>query len=256
MIRTGTGQPQPARRWQFRRGDALRYLHRGDSNVEHRAQRRRPLQFVARTESVDGSGTILGNGTAVMRRRSRIIRLIIRRAAGNLLVSVQGDLTGDYLAPFNQNNVLPSNTLGNWLWTQGGAVAGQAAAWWINFGTYTNQSSGEPISWLASPASARWGRQSHAQCRRQCHQCHGGGREYRPCPCRWDAGRDRRRPPYRQCWRRDQWQRQSLRRPTWRHGGQCRAVGTIVPGYGANYGYSFGGQGISDPRYISPLTGG
>src|SRR5262249_35013039 len=51
---------------------------------------------------------------------------------GDLLISVQGDLTGqiDPSANPNINNAL----VGNWLGRQGGA--GQATAWWINFGSY------------------------------------------------------------------------------------------------------------------------
>jgi filamentous hemagglutinin family protein len=56
---------------------------------------------------------------------------------GNVLLSVQGDLTG-----FSHNNdnglFVDTTNVSNWLWTQGGTNIGQSAAWWINFGTYAN----------------------------------------------------------------------------------------------------------------------
>ena len=51
---------------------------------------------------------------------------------GNLLVSAQGNLTGNTLPATNTTDA--SNAVGNWLWRQGGNTV--TTAWWINFGTY------------------------------------------------------------------------------------------------------------------------
>ncbi len=48
---------------------------------------------------------------------------------GDLALTVEGSATG-----FAMRN---TNDVGNWLWRQGGDIAGQPTAWWINFGTYT-----------------------------------------------------------------------------------------------------------------------
>jgi hypothetical protein len=56
---------------------------------------------------------------------------------GDVLVSAQGNVSG-YIAPANSNNSVSfdSDAIGQWLWRQGGDIAGQQTAWWINFGTY------------------------------------------------------------------------------------------------------------------------
>ncbi len=65
---------------------------------------------------------------------------------GNVLVAVQGDLTGDILQGIGAQSAVPaSGAVNNWLWRQGGDVAGQPGAWWINFGSYV----ADPVS-LAS----------------------------------------------------------------------------------------------------------
>ncbi|MBR1323135.1 filamentous hemagglutinin family protein [Bradyrhizobium sp. U87765 SZCCT0109] len=50
---------------------------------------------------------------------------------GNLLVAAQGNLTGLSI----NNSTYQDGNPGNWLWRQGGDIAGQRTAWWINFGT-------------------------------------------------------------------------------------------------------------------------
>jgi hypothetical protein len=78
---------------------------------------------------------------------------------GNVLVSAQGDIKGQILNEsfislnFGQTQVVASNGVGNWLWRQGGDVAGQSAAWWINFGTYVQPvgSNGSGIVFAAPP---------------------------------------------------------------------------------------------------------
>jgi hypothetical protein len=47
------------------------------------------------------------------------------------LVAAQGNLTGLSI----NNGSLQDGSPGNWLWRQGGDIAGQRTAWWINFGT-------------------------------------------------------------------------------------------------------------------------
>jgi len=74
---------------------------------------------------------------------------------GNLLLNVAGNLTGSLMTGSSAINLRPvssdsghdSAAVGNWLWRQGsGAVAtgGQAqpVAWWINFGSYVGDASG------------------------------------------------------------------------------------------------------------------
>jgi filamentous hemagglutinin family protein len=57
---------------------------------------------------------------------------------GDVLVSAQGDLTGDVVSlKQNGGSVYQSDAVGNWLWRQGGST-GQATAWWINFGSYVD----------------------------------------------------------------------------------------------------------------------
>ncbi|WP_082321725.1 filamentous haemagglutinin family protein [Variovorax paradoxus] len=60
---------------------------------------------------------------------------------GNLWVDVGGDLTGDSWSASGEL-ASASSSVGNWLWRQGtGHTAGVSdvpTAWWINFGTYSN----------------------------------------------------------------------------------------------------------------------
>ncbi len=55
-------------------------------------------------------------------------------AGGNVLVSAQGNVTGNILVASNSTQIPSSNAVGDWLWWQGGD--GTPAAWWINYGTY------------------------------------------------------------------------------------------------------------------------
>ena len=74
---------------------------------------------------------------------------------GNLLLKVAGDLTGSLMTGSAATNLRPvssdsghdSTAVGNWLWRQGSggvATGGQAqpVAWWINFGSYVGDASG------------------------------------------------------------------------------------------------------------------
>jgi filamentous hemagglutinin family protein len=71
---------------------------------------------------------------------------------GDLSMHVQGNATGDLLgADANSTSVIPSDSVGNWLWTQGGAAAGEQTAWWINFGTFVTPYLPGGISTLATP---------------------------------------------------------------------------------------------------------
>ena len=56
---------------------------------------------------------------------------------GDVLISAQGNVTGDVLGKGNTSAAAspPSDGVGNWLWRQGGAGLGQLGAWWINYGT-------------------------------------------------------------------------------------------------------------------------
>ncbi|MGK5011372.1 filamentous haemagglutinin family protein [Janthinobacterium sp. MDB2-8] len=72
---------------------------------------------------------------------------------GNLLLKVDGDLSGSLLGRSAAINLRPvtadagydSTAVGNWLWRQGSgglAIGGlaQPVAWWVNFGTYVGRS--------------------------------------------------------------------------------------------------------------------
>ena len=56
---------------------------------------------------------------------------------GNVVVSAQGNISGDVLSDSNSftTDTYYSDAVGNWLWRQGNAT-GTNSAWWINFGTY------------------------------------------------------------------------------------------------------------------------
>ncbi len=59
------------------------------------------------------------------------------RDGGDVLVAAQGDIVGDILVgATDKAGDGASNAVDNWLWRQGGQVASQAAAYWINFGSY------------------------------------------------------------------------------------------------------------------------
>jgi filamentous hemagglutinin family protein len=82
----------------------------------------------------DGSGAVLGNGNSAYEGSILNYSAYYPTGGGDLQVSVQGNLNGMTVGN-NGTGTAP----GNWLWSQGGAVAGQAGAWWINFGTYAYQ---------------------------------------------------------------------------------------------------------------------
>jgi filamentous hemagglutinin family protein len=54
---------------------------------------------------------------------------------GNVLISAQGNVTGDILTP-TATGIAPPDAIGNWLWRQGGSGSSPNTAWWLNFGTY------------------------------------------------------------------------------------------------------------------------
>ncbi len=70
---------------------------------------------------------------------------------GDLSLTVQGNATGDLLgqnAGFGLPGESPSDAIGNWLWTQGGAVSASVTvptAWWINFGAFASINSNGPL---------------------------------------------------------------------------------------------------------------
>jgi hypothetical protein len=62
---------------------------------------------------------------------------------GDVFIAVQGNLSGNLQAGNSAlGHFLDSAAVGDWLWRQGGAIVGQPAAWWINFGTYVLPSAG------------------------------------------------------------------------------------------------------------------
>ena len=108
--------------------------------------------YTAGTQSADVAAAFnlprgLSNGQTVLGQKSNspFEALVADYSAyypvggGDLLLSAQGGLYGDVLA--KATNVVgspssPSDSIGNWLWRQGGNEVNQPAAWWINFGTY------------------------------------------------------------------------------------------------------------------------
>ena len=62
---------------------------------------------------------------------------------GDLFLSAQGNASG-YISPRNGNTDqwFDGAAVGQWLWHQGGAIAGQSTAWWINFGSYVSYTNG------------------------------------------------------------------------------------------------------------------
>jgi filamentous hemagglutinin family protein len=72
--------------------------------------------------------TVLGSGQSDYEAAIADYQAYYPTGGGDVFVSVQGNLSG---------NSSSSNLIGNWLWRQGGSIAGQPTAWWINFGTYT-----------------------------------------------------------------------------------------------------------------------
>ncbi len=85
-----------------------------------------------RGQALDGSGTILGSGNSGYEAAIQNYQAYYPDHGGNVLISAQGDVTGAITAAR-----VDSDYIGNWLWRQGGSIAGEQTAWWINFGTYT-----------------------------------------------------------------------------------------------------------------------
>jgi filamentous hemagglutinin family protein len=54
---------------------------------------------------------------------------------GDLLLSAQGDLSGNIATAISGTTSFDSDQTANWLWRQGGTAT--PTAWWINFGTYS-----------------------------------------------------------------------------------------------------------------------
>src|SRR6202023_1139398 len=75
-------------------------------------------------------GTVLGLGPSGSGYEAAIAdyKAYYPAGGGDVLISVQGNLSVPPDATPNQ--------IGTWLWRQGGSIAGQSTAWWINFGTY------------------------------------------------------------------------------------------------------------------------
>ena len=56
---------------------------------------------------------------------------------GDVLISAQGNVTGRITPNDVNNRFVDTDSIGNWLWRQGGGgLATDPTAWWINFGTY------------------------------------------------------------------------------------------------------------------------
>ncbi len=84
-------------------------------------------------------GTLLGSSYASLAALAADYQANYPEGGGNVLVSAQGDLNG-YVG--TSQVLTATDALGSWLWLQGGA--GQAAAWWVEFGALEPSSGGSP----------------------------------------------------------------------------------------------------------------
>jgi hypothetical protein len=99
-----------------------------------------------------GLTTILESDLAANKLIAATYQAYYPTGGGDLSLHVQGNATGDLLgADFVDPNEPPSDAVGNWLWTQGGAALGQQTAWWINFGTFVTPYAPSGISSQATP---------------------------------------------------------------------------------------------------------
>jgi hypothetical protein len=76
-----------------------------------------------------GDGTLLGQQNAGLADAAADYQAYYPEHGGDLLLTVQGDLTGTFKGPISASN---DDQIGRWLWRQGGP--GMPTAWWINFG--------------------------------------------------------------------------------------------------------------------------
>ncbi len=83
-----------------------------------------------------GGTTILESDLAANKLITSTYQAYYPTDGGDLSMHVQGNATGDVLGADFLNAEPPSDAVGNWLWTQGGAAVGEQTAWWINFGTF------------------------------------------------------------------------------------------------------------------------
>jgi filamentous hemagglutinin family protein len=93
-------------------------------------------------------GTILGAKYAAYNAIDATQQASYADGGGNVLVSAGGDVLGDVVVN-NGGSGVPTDSVGDWLWTQGGAGIGQSTAWWVNFGSYVISTAGlgasEPV---------------------------------------------------------------------------------------------------------------
>ncbi len=200
----------------------------------------------------DGSGTVLGSYSNFPSYEPSIgdYSAYYPAGGGDVLVSVQGDL-----------NAIGGNPVGNWLWTQGGAVAGQDAAWWINFGTYAQIPGGSgtyiglvgftgigtlgggnvtlDVGGNANGVVAAVASTGRVPANGGSPVETGGGDLVVNVGGTIGTDANGNGSLFT-----------DLRGDTTIDAG---AVGTIAPAYGGAYGYSFSGSGVLDPRYIGPL---
>lgn len=84
-------------------------------------------------------GTLLGGSNAGLAALAVDYQANYPEGGGNVQVSAQGDLNGFVST---SQSLTDTDALGSWLWLQGGA--GQAAAWWVEFGALEPSSGGTP----------------------------------------------------------------------------------------------------------------
>ncbi|QWA10751.1 filamentous hemagglutinin family protein [Sodalis ligni] len=83
-------------------------------------------------------GTVLGAANTLYEDTLGSQYMYYMEHGGDLLLTAQGNIDGSL--------AFDSGEVGGWLWRQGGTELGQAAAWGINFGSYTASPSIDPYS--------------------------------------------------------------------------------------------------------------
>jgi filamentous hemagglutinin family protein len=105
-----------------------------------------PAFNLPRGAQSDGSGTVLGSlySDPINNPSQDYASAIANYQAyypdggGNVFLSAQGDIR-TYDNSGYGGLTIPTYSVSNWLWRQGGAGLNQQGAWWINFGTYASQ---------------------------------------------------------------------------------------------------------------------
>jgi filamentous hemagglutinin family protein len=140
VIRTGTGGLSFLSGGNFSVGSLFGIYTAGTQSSAILASDGSNPYNLARGTNSDGSGTVLGSGMSSyeLAIQNQNYQAYYPTGGGDVQLDVQGNVTGFFVGGGDPAHGLTndSNLVSNWLWRQGGAIAGQQTAWWINFGTY------------------------------------------------------------------------------------------------------------------------